>query len=99
MKPSGSKKATAKKAKSPALLTPEEMQKLAPFECNMSTALRSYYARGIGTYGASVLNAVLEDRGLATVPNAGACVSCSLKLLQIVGKMYFETKEAQASQE
>ena len=99
MKTSGSKKSTAKKAKSPALLTPEEMQKIAPFECNMRTALNSYYARGIGTYGADVLNGILKARGLATVPNAGSCVSCSLKLLQIVGKMYFETKEAQASQE
>lgn len=86
------KKTTTKKT--PALLTPEEMAALTPFECNMRTALNSDYARSIGPHGAEVLNGVLQARGLATIPDAGTCVSCSLRLLTTVGRMYFATKDA-----
>ena len=98
------KKTTTKKTKATAAprltsLTPEEMAALAPFECRMRTAINSQYARSIGVYGANLLNGILKARGLATEPGAGACVDCSYRLLVKVGKMYFESKEAQASQE
>ena len=98
------KKPTTKKMKATAAprltaLTPEEMAALAPFECNMRTAINSNYSRSIGIGGAKILNGVLKARGLATEPSAGTCVDCTLRLLKTVGRMYFEAKEAQASQE
>ena len=84
-------------AKQRKMLTAAQISRLAPYEKNMLTAVRSDWTRGLGSTGITVLAQVREEvTGQKEFVNR-SCPFCLLELVRTVGWWYFEDKAALAA--
>lgn len=74
--------------------TNEQMAKLSEWESNMRSAVRSGWARGIGSHATQEMASIYESATGRKHPVNVGCGPCILDLLQRVGRLYFEQKEA-----
>lgn len=74
--------------------TKEELDALSAYEQNFRTAVYQNYARNIGRQAQEEIRKTYEDAlGKPYSPN-GSCSHCLFNMLKLVGKKYFEDKEA-----
>lgn len=74
-------------------LTQEELDKLAPYEQNMRTALHSKYLRNVGRTGLAVMIPIYERVTGKPVRVVDTCGVCILDFLQRLGRIYFADKD------
>lgn len=74
-------------------LTQEELDKLAPYEQNMRTALHSKYLRNVGRTGLAVMIPIYERVTGYRIHVNDTCGACILDFLQRLGRIYFADKD------
>lgn len=74
-------------------LTQEELDKLAPYEQNMRTALHSKYLRNVGRTGLAVMIPIYERATGYRIHVNDTCGACILDFLQRLGRIYFADKD------
>ena len=74
-------------------LTQEELDKLAPYEQNMRTAVRSKYLRNVGRSGLAVMIPIYERATGYRIHVNDTCGTCILDFLQRLGRIYFADKD------
>lgn len=75
----------------------EQMARLSQWESSMRSAVRSGWARGIGSRATLEVASIYEEATGQKHPVNVGCGPCILDLLQRVGRLYFAQKEAQES--
>lgn len=78
--------------------TEEQMKELSVWEPNMRTAVRSNWARGIGSTAARRMNEIYNAATGAKGTVNASCAGCMLNLLRDVGRLYFAQKDAKESE-
>lgn len=74
--------------------TKEELDALSKYEQNFKTAVYQNYARNLTRQAQEEIRKTYEDAlGKPYSPN-GTCSHCLFNMLKLVGKKYFEDKEA-----
>ncbi len=76
------------------IFTEKQMKELSVWEPNMRTAVRSNWARGIGSTAARRMNEIYNAATGAKGTVNASCAGCMLNLLRDVGRLYFAQKEA-----
>lgn len=71
----------------------ENFELLKPYEPYFLTAVRSSWARNIGSTMLESLRRIFEETSGHPYPLRGSCGTCQLHLLQDAGKLYFQDKE------
>lgn len=74
-------------------LTQEEIDKLAPYEQNMRTALHSKYLRNVGRTGLAVMIPIYERATGYRIHVNDTCGACILDFLQRLGRIFFADKD------
>ena len=74
-------------------LTQEELDRLAPYEQNMRTALHSKYLRNVGRSGLAVMIPIYERATGYRIHVNDTCGACILDFLQRLGRIYFADKD------
>lgn len=77
--------------------TDEQMARLAQWEPSLRTAVRSGWARGIGSRATLEMAGIYEAATGEKHPVNVGCGPCILDLMKRVGSMYFAQKDANES--
>lgn len=73
--------------------TKEQMEVLSQWEPNFKSAIEAKWSRGIGTTGYTTMHRILTEATGKHHPYSPSCGSCSLRLIQETGRLYFADKE------
>ena len=80
------------------MLNDQQYDRLAPYEPYFSTALRTSYPRSPGPRALREIHAVLRELDPLTPTLNTTCGTCILRVLKKAGRLYFDRKEAIATE-
>lgn len=81
------------------VFTRQQLDRLAPYEKNMRTAVLSDWSGGLGRRGIREMKAVWEEHTGRPYTLNESCSRCIMKLLKMVGSRYFQDIEEQAREQ